>query len=132
MSDDSNQVVFVIDGENFSTTKEFFNEIERVMRVTDWGRNLDAFNDVLRGGFGDIPMSTNYTIVWRNSQVSRKRLGHEYRLYQLQQRKQTAHESWHDQIDQEIEQVKQGKGTTTFDELVEIIKRHGTVTLQLQ
>lgn len=44
-----------IDGNNFSTLKGFYDEVERKLtKNLDWniGRNLDAFNDVLRGGFG--------------------------------------------------------------------------------
>jgi len=46
---------FVIDGSNFSTMSGFYDEVERVLTSNlDWkiGRNLDAFNDVLKGGFG--------------------------------------------------------------------------------
>ena len=44
-----------IQGNNFSNLAEFYDEIERKMTSgLEWkiGRNLNAFNDVLRGGFG--------------------------------------------------------------------------------
>jgi len=45
--------VFVIDGFQFSTLDGFFDEISRkLIPGAQWGRNLDAFNDILRGGFG--------------------------------------------------------------------------------
>jgi RNAse (barnase) inhibitor barstar len=46
---------FIIDGSHFSTMKGFYDEVERVFTFgLNWkiGRNLDAFNDILRGGFG--------------------------------------------------------------------------------
>ena len=38
-----------------------------------WGRNLDAFNDILRGGFGTPEVG--FTLVWRNAHTSQQRLG---------------------------------------------------------
>jgi RNAse (barnase) inhibitor barstar len=39
--------IYEIDGERFSTLEEFYDEIDRVMRLAPWGHNLDAFNDIL-------------------------------------------------------------------------------------
>ena len=46
---------FTIDGRRFSNMAGFYDEVERVFTSgLDWkiGRNLNAFNDILRGGFG--------------------------------------------------------------------------------
>lgn len=46
---------FTIDGRHFFTMAGFYDEIESVFTCgLDWksGRNLNAFNDILRGGFG--------------------------------------------------------------------------------
>jgi len=45
----------IIDGNNFSNLESFYEEIDRVFtKDLDWptGHKLDAFNDLLRGGFG--------------------------------------------------------------------------------
>jgi RNAse (barnase) inhibitor barstar len=45
----------IIEGKNFSDLGSFYDEIDRVLtNDLDWktGHNLDAFNDLLRGGFG--------------------------------------------------------------------------------
>ena len=45
--------VFTIDGRRFSNMAGFYDEVERVFTFgLDWkiGRNLNAFNDILRGG----------------------------------------------------------------------------------
>lgn len=45
---------FVLDGKNMSSVENFYKEVERVLCPTlkKMGRNLHAFRDVLRGGFG--------------------------------------------------------------------------------
>jgi hypothetical protein len=44
---------YQIDGARFSTLEEFFDEVNCVLLPgRRWGHNLDAFNDILRGGFG--------------------------------------------------------------------------------
>ena len=39
------------------------------------GRNLDAFNDVLRGGFEVFEYEENINMTWKNSEKSKKDLG---------------------------------------------------------
>jgi RNAse (barnase) inhibitor barstar len=43
---------YAIDGERFSTLEEFYDDLDRVLNLAPWGRNLNAFKDILRGGFG--------------------------------------------------------------------------------
>ena len=46
---------FTIDGRRFSSMAGFYDEVERVFTFgldRKIGRNLNAFNDILRGGFG--------------------------------------------------------------------------------
>jgi RNAse (barnase) inhibitor barstar len=64
----------VIDGHRFSTIAGFFEEVSRVLIPgAAWGRNLDAFNDILRGGFGTPP--GGFEIRWVNHGVSKDLLG---------------------------------------------------------
>lgn len=68
---------FEIDGNEFSTLDEFYDVISGVLIPgRSWGRNLDAFNDILRGGFGTP--DGGFVLVWRNSEVSRTRLGSKF------------------------------------------------------
>jgi RNAse (barnase) inhibitor barstar len=42
-----------VDGSEFSTLEGFYDHVSlRIVPGAEWGRNLDAFNDILRGGFG--------------------------------------------------------------------------------
>jgi RNAse (barnase) inhibitor barstar len=67
--------VYEIDGREFATLQEFFALISRVLIPdAEWGHNLDAFNDILRGGFGTP--EGGFVFRWANSTISRERLGH--------------------------------------------------------
>ena len=57
---------YQIDGSRFATLEGFYEEVARVL-IPDasWGRNLDAFNDILRGGFGTP--SGGFVIDWKNT-----------------------------------------------------------------
>jgi catechol 2,3-dioxygenase-like lactoylglutathione lyase family enzyme len=51
--DDTNRAlkVFELDRACFDTLEEFYAEVSRcLIPDSDWGHNLDAFNDILRGG----------------------------------------------------------------------------------
>ncbi len=57
---------YEIDGTNFSNLDGFYAEIGRVLIPgVYWGRNLDAFDDILRGGFGTP--EEGFVLVWKNS-----------------------------------------------------------------
>ena len=59
--------VFTIDGRRFSNMAGFYDEVEQVFICgLDWkiGRNLNAFNDILRGGFGRHEYGQPIHIQW--------------------------------------------------------------------
>ena len=75
-------MVYEIEGRRFHTLEEFFDEISAVLIPgAEWGRNLDAFNDVLRSGFG-TPQG-GFTIRWQDHALSRERLGYKETIRQL-------------------------------------------------
>jgi len=68
--------IYEIDGKDFSSLAEFYDQISRALIPgAIWGRNLDAFNDILRGGFGTP--DGGFVLRWLNSDVSKQRLGAE-------------------------------------------------------
>lgn len=70
----------LINGDNFSDLEGFHNEIDRVLtKDLDWetGHNLNAFNDLLRGGFGVYEYEEPVKIIWTNFSGSKLRLGEE-------------------------------------------------------
>ncbi len=44
---------YVFDGAKITSLEAFYDEVSNVLVPgASWGRNLNAFNDILRGGFG--------------------------------------------------------------------------------
>ena len=71
---------FIIDGESFKDIEGFYCEIDRLLtKNLSWktGHNLDAFNDLLRGGFGVHEYGEPISIFWKNFSKSKKDLGKE-------------------------------------------------------
>ncbi len=71
---------FTIDGRHFSDMDGFYDEVEQVFTsVLDRGigRNLNAFNDILRGGFGRHEFGNPIHIKWLSYEKSVRDLGKE-------------------------------------------------------
>ncbi|MEI8019041.1 MAG: inositol monophosphatase family protein [Schlesneria sp.] len=115
---------YEIDGANFTTLEEFYDEIGRVLIPGKaWGRNLDALNDILRGGFGTP--ENGFVFRWKNSEQSRVRLGHAETVRQLEYRLKKCHHSNRSSVEHELKMARSGHGSTVFDWLVALIKDHG-------
>src|SRR3954452_6697076 len=99
---------YEIDGARFSTLEDFFEEISRVLIPgAEWGHNLDAFNDILRGGFGTP--DGGFVLRWMNSELSRERLGHAETVRQLERRLEGCHSSNRPFVARDLEQAKRGE-----------------------
>ncbi len=115
--------LYVIDGARFSTLGEFYDEVERVLvPAASWGRNLDAFNDILRGGFGTP--DEGFILRWVNSAQSRQRLGHAETCRILERQLVRCHQANRPRVSRELDAARAGEGPTVFDWLVEIIETH--------
>jgi RNAse (barnase) inhibitor barstar len=87
----------IIDGSNFETLEGFYSETDKVLTrnlIWDTGHNLDAFNDLLRGGFGAYEYGELVQLIWKNSTKSKA----------------------------DLSELKEGE--TLYDILVSIIKDH--------
>ena len=114
----------IISGDLFSDLQGFyFHFQERALSGAKLGMNLDAFNDVLRGGFGTP--EEGFILVWKNHILSKERLGYEETQRVLQKRLKTCHPSNQAQVSQDLSLAQSRKGSTVFDWLVEIIETHG-------
>lgn len=115
---------YVIDGRRFSTLEDFFKEVgNALIPNVPWGRNLDAFNDVLRGGFGTP--GGGFRIRWTHHVESRRRLGYGETVRQLQGRLHQCHPTSRPAVLLELQKALRNEGPTVFDWLIDIIKRHG-------
>nr|WP_315476027.1 barstar family protein [uncultured Undibacterium sp.] len=112
-----------IDGLQFSTLEGFFQHFsERALDGSTWGHNLDAFNDVLRGGFGTP--EDGFVIEWLNHVISKQRLGYPETVRQLELRLGRCHPSNVAHIDEHLAAARREEGSTVFDWLLEIIQTH--------
>lgn len=115
---------YVLDGACFSTLEEFAAHFsERVLPDYQWRGNLDAFKDILGGGFG-TPES-GFVLVWRNAQTSKERLGYPETVRQLEARLSQCHPENVEAMSQDLERARRRSGPTVFDWLVDIIRDHG-------
>ena len=115
---------YEIDGEHFSTLEAFYDEISRVVVPgASWGRNLDAFNDILRGGFGTP--DEGFVLRWKNHDVSRQRLAYPETVRQLENRLERCHPTNRASVRDALDRARAGQGPTVFDWLVETLAAHG-------
>jgi RNAse (barnase) inhibitor barstar len=113
-----------IDGAAFEDLQGFFDEVSRkLVPGAEWGRNLDAFDDVLRGGFGTP--EGGFVLHWRNSALSRARLAHQETVRVLERRLVTCHPLNVPFVREDLEAAHLGRGPTLFQTLVALICAHG-------
>lgn len=126
--------IIEIDGGRFSNLKGFYDEVERGMTCgLDWkiGRNLDAFNDILEGGFGMHIYGEEVVLIWTNSERSRLKLGYEETVKYLQDKLGKCHPTAKSKVREELELAKNELGKTLFEIIVEIIKEHQYIKLKM-
>ena len=117
------KLIIRIDGSRFSNLEGFFKHFaEMALNGYTWGMNLDAFNDVLRGGFGTP--EGGFIIEWQNHAISKQRLGYAETIRQLELRLKRCHPSNIPHVNSEPAAARGGSGSTAFDWLLEIIKTH--------
>lgn len=114
---------YVINGQNFTTLDEFYEEIGRVLIPgQQLGRNLDAFNDIL--SWPSLDTGEPYLLTWKNAALSEQRLGHAAMASKLEQMLRTCHPSNVPSTKERLQAAREGEGPTLFDWLVEIIREN--------
>lgn len=115
--------VFEIDGRRFDTLEGFFDEVERkLIPNVYWGRNLAAFNDILRGGFGTP--EGGFVLRWAHSTRSREALGFPETVQYVEEKMTRCHTSNVPSVQADLEAARRGEGQTLFEILVDIIRVH--------
>ncbi|HHP7236481.1 MAG TPA: barstar family protein [Desulfobacterales bacterium] len=111
------KATYEIDGRDFSTLEEFYAVVSRVL-ITEasWGHNLDAFNDILRGGFGTP--DGGFVLRWKNSALSRECLGYQETVKQLEIRLARCQPSNRDSVAADLGAAQRGVGPTVFELVV--------------
>ena len=115
---------FIIDGDNFEDMEGFFSEIDRVFtKNLTWktGHNLDAFNDLLRGGFGIHEYGEPILIFWKNFSKSKNDFGYAATVKHYEIILPRCHPSNRSHVKTMLENARRHTGKTLLDMIVEII-----------
>ena len=123
-----------IDGSVIDTIDQFYDEVERKLtRGLSWapGRNLDAFNDMLRGGFGVHNDHEPIIIRWIQSARSREALGKLATIDYLHERLKVCHPDNVSFVQTDLDEIQRGQGLTLFEEILGVIEDNDHVDLQL-
>ena len=115
---------FVIDGENFEDLEGFYCEIDKLFtKNLSWetGHNLDAFNDLLRGGFGVHEYGEPILIYWKNFSKSKNDFGYNATIKHFENIYYKGHPSNRNHVKLLLEEAKQHIGKTLMDIIIEII-----------
>src|SRR3954451_5501281 len=111
--------VYEIDGCDFSTLQEFFDVISRVLVPgAEWGHNLDAFNDILRGGFGTP--EGGFVLRWMHSDLSRNALGWSATIEFAERKLERCHPQNRAHVRGDLEAARRHEGQTLFELIVDI------------
>ncbi|WP_441232814.1 barstar family protein [Bradyrhizobium sp. 930_D9_N1_4] len=112
-----------IDGSEFSTLEGFYDQVGlRIIPGAEWGRNLEAFNDILRGGFGTP--DEGFVFCWDDHEISKQNLGYDETARQLRKRLERCHPSNIGSVENDLAEALRHEGPTVFDWLIEIIRCH--------
>lgn len=113
-----------IDGNKFSNLNEFYDEIElKLTNGLGWkiGRNLDALNDVLDGGFGVHEINENIELIWLNSGKSKLDLGWNETILYLKKKLEKCHPTNKPSVKSDLKDAESRKGQTLYEIITELI-----------
>lgn len=123
-------MTITIDGESFKDMAGFYDEIERnFFTGGQMGRNLNALDDVLWGGFGIFEDGEAIRLVWKNSKKSRRDLGYKATVQSLRRYKALSprYVSRWEQLKYYMTEMAKLRLTghpTCYDHIVECIRGH--------
>jgi RNAse (barnase) inhibitor barstar len=125
-------VIYELDGRLITTLETFWTVMGETVNGPDgyFGRNLDAFADCLRGGFG-TPDDGDFRIVWRDHAFSRTQLGYPETVRQLRRRLLRCHPTNRPTVRAELAEATSARGSTVFDWLVRIFNDEAPGALRL-
>ena len=116
--------VYELDGKVFQNLEEFASHFSKqVLPGRVWNGNLDAFNDILRGGFGTP--KEGFILRIKNSSAARQALGYPETCRWLEERSRNCHPSNRQRFRDRLKTAQDGTGETIFDTILEIIRDHG-------
>lgn len=121
-----------INGNCIQDIPSFYAEINRVfMADEEWeiGTSLDAFNDLLYGGFGAIKSDEKIQLLWNNIEESKKALGYETTKAYYEGKLKADSPFNKEYFQEKLTALEDGRGETYFDILMTIIAEHPNIEL---
>ncbi len=122
----------VIEGALIHDKTSFYVEINRkFMENESWllAESLDAFDDLLYGGFGAIKEKEEVLLIWKNFEANKKDLGYDFTLDFYKKKLEDPESFDSAAIQQKIDDLKNGNGQTYFEIIEEIISEHPNIEL---
>ncbi|MBD2753898.1 barstar family protein [Spirosoma validum] len=119
-----------IEGNAINDIASFYAEINRVLMVGEsWliGHSLDAFDDLLYGGYGVLQGAESVELVWQHMDHSRKALGYQTtRAYYLDKLRPGS--PYNKKLfTEKLEALESGRGETYFDSIMSILAEHPSI-----
>ena len=114
----------IIDGNNFSNEEEFYNEIDKILTKNltfKTGHNLDAFYDILKGGFGIHDYNEELEITWINASKSKIDLGYKETIKHWEKILKNCNHANKENINNKLKNAKKETGQTLFEIIIDII-----------
>ncbi len=115
---------FIIDGKNFYDIEGFYCEIDKLLaKDLTWktGHNLDAFNDLLRGGFGVHEYNEPILLIWKNYKKSLADFSYEATAQYYETMLTRCHPTNIPHVKVLLDDARNKKGDTLMDIIVGII-----------
>jgi RNAse (barnase) inhibitor barstar len=121
-------------GRNINDITSFYAEVNRVfMQTENWeiGESLDAFNDLLYGGFGAISGNEPVELIWTDAAISADSLGYLTTKAYYKNKLHPGSPFNKEHFNDKLKELESGNSQTYFDILVEIISGRSNITLIL-
>ena len=119
-----------IEGNAINDIASFYEEINRVFMVGEsWliGQSLDAFADLLFGGYGALQGAQSVELYWHNMDHSRKALGYQTtRAYYLDKLRPDSPYT-KKLFAEKLRALESGSGETYFDSIMTILAEHPSI-----
>lgn len=126
---------FIINGNNFSDLQGFYDEVVNVLtkNFTDkFGRNMNAFDDILLGGFCKFEYQEKIIFIWKNAKKSQKDLGWPETIKYIENKLKRCNSRNLKSIENDLKLAKEGKGQTLFEIIVDKIKKQKHIKFVVQ
>ncbi|WP_312323550.1 ribonuclease inhibitor [Soonwooa sp.] len=122
----------LIDGSKIVDKTSLYTELNnKLMPNENWklGESLDAFNDLLYGGFGEINGNEPIRLIWKDFLRMKELFGHDFTLNFYHEKLKYPNSYNKNLIKNSIKELNAGTGKTYFEIILEIIADHPNIEL---